>query len=121
VRKPLQDQARVQASQPFQFRDGSIQVDVDVRVYRVSAVQKTAYRFADKCAVVMGALGANSLAITLAFRPAIQEREALDVARLFFQDLLDQELREQIAGETSAVRALILAHAFSNTDLIRRE
>lgn len=116
--EPAHDQL---ASGPFQFRDGSIRVEIDVRVYRVSAVQKTAYRFADRCTVVMGAVGASSLPVTLAFRPTTSERDAFDVARLFFQDLLDQELREQIAGETSAVRALILAHAFSKTDLIRRE
>ena len=32
-----------------------------------------------------------------------------------------QELREQIGEETRAVRALILAQAFSRTDLIRRD
>lgn len=40
--------------------------------------------------------------------------------RQFFQELLDQELREHIADETNAVRTLILAHAFSNVDLIER-
>jgi hypothetical protein len=40
--------------------------------------------------------------------------------RTFFQELLDQELREQIAEEINPVRTLILAHAFSKVDLIKR-
>ncbi len=34
-----------------------------------------------------------------------------------FQELLDQELREQIAVETAPLRNLILAHAYSRTGL----
>jgi His-Xaa-Ser system protein HxsD len=41
--------------------------------------------------------------------------------RSFFQELLDQELRERIAEETDAIRSLILAQAYSKTDLIRRD
>jgi His-Xaa-Ser system protein HxsD len=51
----------------------------------------------------------------------MSRREIDEVVRQFFQELLDQELREQIAEETAPVRTLILAHAFSKADLIKRE
>jgi His-Xaa-Ser system protein HxsD len=103
------------------FRDGSVRAEVDVRCYRLSAVQKVAYKLADRCTVILGGLDVASLPITFRFPRATNESAALDIVRLFFQELLDQELREQIAEETRPLRALILAHAFSKTDLIRRE
>lgn len=105
---------------PLTFRDGCIAVTLDLRVYRLSAVQKAAYRLASKCTVMLGEVRDESLGMTLGFGPTTGEREALEVARLFFQELLDQELREKVAEETAALRTLILAHAFSRTDLPSR-
>lgn len=109
------------ASTAFVFRDASVQVTIDLRVYRLAAFQKTAYRLAERCTAVPGSPEDNRLTVTLMFRPETSERDALETVRLFFQELLDQELREQIGDETRAVRALILAQAFSRTDLIRRD
>jgi His-Xaa-Ser system protein HxsD len=63
----------------------------------------------------------TSLAVTLRFKPTTTDVTAREAARLFFQELLDQELREKIGQETAPLRNLILAHAFSKIDLIRRE
>jgi His-Xaa-Ser system protein HxsD len=102
-------------------RDNSIRLVIDLRVYRLTAVQKTAYRLADKCTAVLGVLGEESLPVTLAFPPNVGERESRSIERLFFQELLDQELREKIGAETQALRSLIVAQAFSRTDLISRD
>jgi His-Xaa-Ser system protein HxsD len=104
----------------FALVDGAIALKIDVRVYRLTAVKKTAYRMADRCTAVIGALADPLAPVTLRFKPGTTEAGAREAARLFFQELLDQELREQIADETSAVRTLILAHAFSKADLIKR-
>jgi His-Xaa-Ser system protein HxsD len=103
------------------FRDGCVHVTIDTRCYRLSAVQKAGYRLADRCTLMLGGLAADMLPISFAFPRPVEKREALDVVRMFFQELLDQELREKIAEETGPIRALLLAHAFSKTDLIRRE
>jgi His-Xaa-Ser system protein HxsD len=119
---PIDDvKPRTNDSELLKFRDGSVRAEVDVRCYRLSAVQKVAYKLAEKCTVVLGSVDVTSLPITFLFPPTTSETAALEVIRLFFQDLLDQELREQIAEETRPLRALLLAHAFSKTDLIRRE
>jgi His-Xaa-Ser system protein HxsD len=101
------------AGAPFAFRDGHIAVAVDLRAFRLAAVQKAAYRMAAKCTAVIGEIRDNSLDVTLAFPPATGEQAALEAARLFFQELLDQELREKVGEETASLRTLILAHAFS--------
>jgi His-Xaa-Ser system protein HxsD len=101
--------------------DGAIELTIDMRVYRLTAVKKAAYRMADRCTAVIGALADPLVPVTLRFRPGMTESGAREAARLFFQELLDQELREQIADETSAMRTLILAHAFSKADLLQRD
>lgn len=105
----------------FVFQDSCIRITVDLGVYRLSALQKTAYRLADRCTIVIGELDGATVPVSLAFGPGIAEEEAKSVARLFFQELLDQELREKVGAETAAIRSLILAHAFSKTDLVNRE
>jgi His-Xaa-Ser system protein HxsD len=110
-----------QPERAFVFRDGSVQTTIDLRVYRLAAVQKTAYRLADRCTAVLGTAVNHSLPVTFVFPPRTSESAAREALRLFFQELLDQELREQIGDETRAFRSLILAHAFSRTDLLRRD
>ena len=117
----MPDTPEPQSAPILAFLDGSVCVVIDTRVYRMAAVQKAAYRMADKCTVVVGGVDDHRLPIRLTFRSGTTEEQALVTARLFFQELLDQELREQVGGETRAMRDLILAHAFSRTDLVRRE
>lgn len=105
----------------FVFHDGEVRAVLDTRVYRVVAVQKTGYRFADRCTLVLGQIEEHRQPLALVFPPNTKESVARETARLFFQELLDQQLREHIGDETHALRALILAHAFSRTDLIRRD
>ena len=103
------------------FQNGIIQTTIDLRSYRLTAVQKTAYRYADRCTAILGASDQQQLPVTFLFPPSTVESAAREAVRQFFQELLDQELREQIGSETHAIRSLLLAHAFSKTDLIRRD
>lgn len=100
--------------------NGAIDLAIDLRVYRLSAIKKAAYRFADRFTAVLGSPEHDCLSLSLRFKTNVAEATARETARQFFQELLDQELREQVAEETNAVRTLILAHAFSNVDLIKR-
>lgn len=100
---------------------GSASVTIDLRCYRLTAIQKTAYRLADRCTVILGPVEEYALALRFDFPGGTTECRARDVLRLFFQELLDQELREKVGEETRPWRSLILAHAFSRTDLLRRD
>jgi len=106
---------------PHTFVDGRCAIDLDLRTYRMVAIQKAAYRLAGRCTVEFGALCDTSLTVTLVVRPGVSDSVSAEVVRLFFQELLDQELREHLAEESRPLRALILAHAFSRTDLVRRQ
>ncbi len=106
---------------PLSFVDGCISASVDLRVYRLVAVQKTAYRLASRFTVMIGAPTETTLPVTFRFAPNTAEHTAIEEARAFFQELIDQELREHVGDETRAMRALVLAHAFSRTGLVEPE
>jgi len=105
----------------YVFYDGKVTASLDLRVYRLTAVQKTAYKFAREFAAKLGPVDGDLLAATFEFPHPTTRDQTAAVMRAFFQELLDQELRERIAEETHAIRSLILAQAFSKTDLIRRD
>jgi His-Xaa-Ser system protein HxsD len=107
--------------QAFLFDGTAVRTTIDLRNYRLAAVKKAAYRLASRCTAVLGTTEAEKLPITFTFKPGTNELTALEAVRSFFEELLDQDLREHIADETAPMRTLILAQAFSKTDLIRRE
>ncbi|HEU4729831.1 MAG TPA: His-Xaa-Ser system protein HxsD [Kofleriaceae bacterium] len=113
--------SRTEPEGELSWVDGALDLVLDLRVYRLSAIKKAAYRFANRFTAVLGSPADDRLPVSLRFGPGATEGAAREVARQFYQELLDQELREHIADETGAVRTLILAHAFSNADLIERD
>jgi His-Xaa-Ser system protein HxsD len=113
------DEAR--GSNAFQVIDGQIGVRLNLNVYRLFAIQKAAYRLAERCTAVLGEPRDEHLEVRFAFRPGTGEDQAREAVRQFFQELLDQELREKVGEETGPLRHLVIAQAFSRTDLIRRE
>lgn len=101
--------------------DGEIRFDLDLRVYRLAAVQRAGYRLARQCTARLGSPDGDTLPVALAFPEGTAEAAARAAARRFFQELLDQELREKVRDETAQVRALLMAVAFSRTGLAPRE
>jgi His-Xaa-Ser system protein HxsD len=107
---------------PLLSWDGTVvRANIDTRNYRALAVKKAAYRFASKCTIMLEPMQGDTLPLVFHFTAETSEGAALATVRLFFRELLDQELREHLAEEMGPLRTLILAQAFSKTDLIRRE
>ena len=102
------------------FRDGRIQFTVDLRAYRLLAGAGDRVRRSSRRGIttILSEVVPRSLAVVaLTFPGAITEASAVETARQFHQELLDQELREQISRETAPLRDLVLAHAYSRTGL----
>lgn len=88
---------------------------LDESVYSLEAVQKAAYRFVDRCAVL---IDRNGGCITCKITIDQRLADTSDAVVADFQkELIDQQLRLQIKVETADVRNLILALAFSKTGL----
>jgi His-Xaa-Ser system protein HxsD len=85
-------------------------------IYRLAAVKKAAYRFGGRCFIHLTPCGADEVEVRLV--PKTQDADIGTLAGDCTNEVLDQELRELIAEETSAVRNLLLAQAFSATSLV---
>lgn len=94
-------------------------VIVDLSLYSLDALKKTAHRFTGRCAVHLQHEDETHVTVRLHLL-----REGVDgslVAGEFVNALLDQTLREEIGLATEPVRNLILAHALSQTNLLSPE
>lgn len=98
--------------------DGSFVARFDGNVYRLSAVKKAAYKYGGVFHVLIEEVDGGVLA---SLRPTSSNSDPKDAAGMFCNEVLDQELREEIAAETNGIRDLLLAHAFSKTSLIDSE
>jgi His-Xaa-Ser system protein HxsD len=100
-------------------RDGNTFVlSIDTRVYSLEAVKKTAYKFAAVTSVILQPKTDNIVSVLFNFAEAHGKNDPERVISDFCNELLDQDLREIIKRETTPVRNLILAHAFSRSSLV---
>jgi His-Xaa-Ser system protein HxsD len=91
------------------------QLSFDATAYSADAIQRAAYRFSDRLSLDLKRVNGD-FACTLLIKDELQE-QAEEIAADFWNEALDQTLRERIRAETEGVRNLILALAFSNTGL----
>ena len=92
---------------------------VDLGIYSRMALMKVAHNFTDRCYVHLQE--ESEKLVTVRFRAMQPGQDCSPLAGEFMNAVLDQTLREQVGAETELVRNLILAHALSNTSLIRPE
>ena len=90
---------------------------VDLAVYSLDCIKRSAFRFTDRFAVDLSVDGSTA-ECTLIFDQHISDEVADLTVAAFRKELLDQDLRSKIWDETKMVRNLILSHAFSRTGLI---
>jgi His-Xaa-Ser system protein HxsD len=105
----------------FSIEGDSISLRLDAAAYSLGTVHATGYRLARRATLVVESADAQGIVARLLLRGSVTVSDAQDIVALFFRELADQELRAQLRAETSDLRALILAHAFSKTDLVARE
>jgi len=98
--------------------DGSFVARFDCRVYRVTAVKKAAYKYGGIFHILIEEADGS---IVVSLRPTSSNADPEEAIGKFCNEVLDQELREQIATETNGVRDLLLAQAFSKTSLVDSE
>jgi His-Xaa-Ser system protein HxsD len=110
----------VEARSELDDQDDAGTIHIDTRISSLSAIKKAAYRFSDRLFVAIDP--GRELEVTVRFSPKPGIDADLKVAvGEFRNELLDQDLRERIRGETEGVRRLLLAHALSQVPLIQPE
>jgi His-Xaa-Ser system protein HxsD len=98
--------------------DGTRIVSFDATVYKPNAIKKAAYKFGGLFYVLITQLD-RATEVRLKPKASCTSLDAL--VGDFCNEVLDQELREIVAAETTGVRDLLLALAFSKTTLIEPE
>ena len=99
----------------------TVKSTLSLKTYRLTAIKKAAYRLADRVTVTLGTVDADMVPIQFLFSRGSKPETVEEAMRDFYRELTDQELREQIAEDTVALRTLIMAQAFSRLDLVRRD
>lgn len=98
--------------------DGTQVVTFDSTIYRSNAIKKAAYKYGGLYYVHITQLD-RATEVRLKPKESCTTSDAL--VGEFCNEVLDQELRETVAEETSGIRDLLLAQAFSKTTLIDPE
>src|ERR1700722_3095076 len=92
-------------------------LSLDTKIYGLEAIKKTAYKFADRTSVILKPQADSAISVIFNFVGQHAKNDPDQIIAAFCNELLDQDLREIIKQETTPVRNLILAHAFSHTSL----
>jgi His-Xaa-Ser system protein HxsD len=97
-----------------------VSIDVDTRLYSPSATMRAAYKFTGRYHVAVEQLPGTDVQLKVTLRPK-SPSDLVDepgVRGDFLNELLDQRLREMLEAEFGALRELIVAQAFADTNLI---
>lgn len=95
----------------------ALTIELDLRVYRLSAVKKALYRLGRRYVGTITLLEADRASVVLHQTPGAPPGDADHARTALLREVLDQELREHIADETGAIRNILVAQAFSKTSL----
>lgn len=92
-------------------------IEFDLDVYSLDTIKKAAYRLSNLFSIEIRISGSKARC-EIGFPHDVSANQIDQALYEFNKELLDQDLRQSIAKETEGVRNLILAHAFSRTNLI---
>ena len=90
----------------------------DSAVYRLSAIKKAAHKFGGLFHILVEQ---RDQVTEVRMKPKAPTASVDALIGEFGNEVLDQELRETVAEETTGIRDLLLAQAFSKTSLIDSE
>ena len=100
-------------------RDGLIVTRVQLDVYGLQPLLTAAHKFTDRAYIHLEQESEGVVICRLRAKRRIDNAET--IAGEFLNELLDQRLRERLYKQTEPVRRLLLAQAFSQTNLIKPE
>lgn len=101
----------------YRFDDGALRLSLSLDVYGLDAILRACYWITDRCYVYLAPPRDRLIEITL----LAKDGGSITTDRLvwdFLNDLIDQRLRIDVNRETRAIREMIVAQAFAETDLI---
>src|SRR5262252_8832854 len=85
-------------------------VPIDLSLYSIDAIMRAAYKFTDRCFVVVQQPSSTECTVFLLSRSSIMDAGPLGLE--FHNELLDQQIRCRLEDQFKDMRTLIVAQAF---------
>jgi His-Xaa-Ser system protein HxsD len=118
---PLPELPRPEAALPpgaaVRFEDGALWLTLATEIYSVAAILRSCYWLTDKCYVHLYPAADSHVEVTILAKSG-EPSETSAIAWDLLNGLIDNQLRVSIQQETTAVREMIVAQAFSDVDVI---
>ncbi len=106
------------AIRSFEMVDKSQVSRYSLDVYSLDTIKKAAYKFTDKVSFDFRVNDGFVEVSLVSNDNKLSSDEVGRISQELSNEILDQDLRKRIAEETEDLRNLILAQAFSKTDLL---
>jgi His-Xaa-Ser system protein HxsD len=87
---------------------------LDTTLYARSAVFRTCYKFTDRAYLFLKRDGTNQLIVEIRNKNANESLR--EVVGEFMNELIDQQIRTDLAAETQTIRDWVVAQAFAEGD-----
>jgi His-Xaa-Ser system protein HxsD len=109
----------VQLSWIENLTDNELTISVNTSVYTTHALFRVCYLFTDTCYIFLSH-DLDSSVIKVRFTGKSSDTNLTAIAGEFSNELINQEVRLNVANETKQIRELIVAQAFAEADLLER-
>ncbi len=100
------------------LENGQLILKVDSTVYSKPCLFRTCYKFTDRCYVFLSRDEDNQKTIITVLSPKAESVDLNQLSGEFFNELLDQQVRDSLSKETGELRNLIFAQAFAEGNLL---
>ena len=100
----------------YNKENGGISFFIDVRIYDVSVIAKSAYMFIDDWYIFLDYDNENKIKVSLLAKEGIEPDYDL-LYKNFINELLQQKIRYDVSCETKNIREIILGRALYSTCL----
>ncbi|HEX4263930.1 MAG TPA: His-Xaa-Ser system protein HxsD [Verrucomicrobiae bacterium] len=98
--------------------NGVLLVKIDMRIFSLNALLKTAYWYTGRCYLHLQTDGDDVIEARFKPKPGMNLEH---LPEQFMNDLLIQSLQERVSKESEPFKNLILAHALSKTSLVNAD
>lgn len=102
----------------LQLGEAAAAVEIDLSIYSLPAVLRTCYKFTDHYYLFLSREASAPGNVVVTFGSKVTSEPAREFLGDFLNELIDQQIREQLAAEAGPLRELIAAQAFSEGNLL---
>ncbi len=92
-------------------------IDLDASVYDLTSIFKTCYLFTDNCYLYLTRPSKEKIVVRIKPKPE-SNRDIASVKGEFLNELINQRVRNVVNSETGKIRELLVAQAFSESNLL---